>query len=253
MVYRFVAMNLLLLALFPIFGATHPSQDNQATLPKLIHTVSPFLDTKTVLAIAPGLFRSAIPGFVNLDVKLDNNGNVIFSRYVGGSSFLMIHLMESTKAAVSQWRFESVPEGAKTRNVQLRLFYDETGHVKISPYGVVLEIRYDCPNKDTVENFDTSRRYAEAKRRCEVHKQPLRTERVRIVYGLMGYRKGFWKAHEKYFPNDNFYIGGGCVEENRRFWKCEMPASQFGEVSFCQKCRVASAKWERQHKQVKFE
>ena len=253
MVYRSVVMNLLLLALLSTMNAGNLSQSNPLPLPKLIHTVSPFFDAQTVLATASGFSRAAIPGFVNLDVEISNEGKILSTKYVGGQPFLMIHLMESTKAAISQWRFESVPEGDKTRKVQLRLFYDETGHVKVSPYEITLDINYDCPSKDAIDQFASTRRFTLSEKQCEVHKQLLRSEKVKIVYGLLGYRKGFWKAHEKYFPHDNFYIDGGCVVESRYYGKCIIPAPEFGEISYCPKCRATSDRWDRQHKHVKFE
>lgn len=124
MAYRSVVMNLLVLVLLSTMNAGNLGQSNQIPLPKLIHTVSPFLDVQTVLAIASGFSRSTIPGFVNLDVEISNEGKILSSTYVGGQPFLMIHLMESTKAAISQWRFESAPEGDKKRKIQLRLFFD---------------------------------------------------------------------------------------------------------------------------------
>jgi hypothetical protein len=249
MAYRFIMMNLLLLVLLPTMDVSDLGLSNQSSSPKLLHTVPPFFDVKTVLVVAPGSSRWAIPGFVNLDTEISYEGRVLSSRFVGGNPLLMA----STKAAVSQWKFEPVAEGTETRKIQLRFFYDEEARVKISPYEITLEVKYQCPSKDEIEKFESSKRFRITKEQCEVHKQPLRVETVEIVYGLAVFRKGFWKAHDKHFPNDNFDIGGGCVMWTRQYGNCAIPPPQFGEVSFCQKCRETSARWQKQHKHAKFE
>lgn len=248
MIYRFAVISLLLLATSPMLITRDEDWNNQSPPPKLVHTVPPFFDTKITLIMASGFSRSAIPGFADVDVEISNDGKVLSGRFVGGHPLLMA----STKAAISQWKFEPIAEGAETRKVQLRFFYNEGASVKISPYEITLDVKYECPSKDDVEKFEVSQSFKLTKNQCEVHKRSLGVETVKIIYGMMGYRKGFWKAHEKDFPHDNFYIGGGCVIVNRQYGKCEIPAPQFGEVSYCQKCREASANWERQHKHAKF-
>jgi Gram-negative bacterial TonB protein C-terminal len=240
MIYRFVLMNLLLLALLPAIGVRNFTHNSHTVSPKLIQTVPPFFDSKIVI--------SATPGTATFNVEISSEGSVLSSKFVGGHPLLM----ESTKAAINQWKFEPVAENSEARKIQLRFFYEPEPQVRVYPYGITLDVKYECPNKTEAENFVPPSIFKESEEQCEVHKQRLRVEMVRIGYGLMMYKKGYLKAQRKYFPNASFSIDGGCVITTRQYGKCEIPPPQFGEVSYCQKCREASAKWNREHKHVKF-
>lgn len=240
MIYRFIVVSLILMSFLPKTGVSNLGLNNQSSAPKLLHSESPFLNSEGVLA--------SMPGTATFDVEISNDGTVRSSKFVGGHPFFAA----PTKAAIELWKFESTTKNTETRKIQLRFFYDYEPQVRVYPYGITLDVNYECPNKNEAEKFVPPPIFKESEEQCEVHKQRLRVEMVRIGYGLMMYKKGYLKAQRKYFPNDNFSIDGGCVITTRQYGKCEIPPPQFGEISYCQKCREASAKWNREHKHVKF-
>lgn len=250
MFHRFFTLNVWVVAILSVIGARDLS--DQASPPKIIKTVAPYFDIQTVALLAPGFnstTMTAIPGNAILDVEISNDGKVLSSRFIGGHPYLMT----VTKTAVNQWVFEPVVDSSEIRKVKIRFDYNYEPIVEISPYKITLDVKYDCPNKLEIVKPAKPPVPKISEKRCKVHGQHLRVEEVVIAYGLMGYKKGFLKAEEKYFPNDNLYIGGGCVINTRQYGKCEIPTPKFGEISYCQKCRTAATKWEKAHKNARFE
>ena len=60
---------------------------------------------------------------------------------------------------------------------------------------------------------------------CELHNITTLPDRVHIEYGL--FDRGFLLARDKYFPNAWTWVGGGCVEQEKKTQ----------EVKYCPKCR----------------
>jgi hypothetical protein len=67
---------------------------------------------------------------------------------------------------------------------------------------------------------------------CAVHQERLRSGIVRIVYGLVVANKS---GADGEFPNSNRVYYGGCVAF----------CYERAEVLFCQRCRRAELKWEK--------
>jgi hypothetical protein len=74
---------------------------------------------------------------------------------------------------------------------------------------------------------------SEALRVCPVHDQPLRSEDVPIVYGLIHFTQGHVQAREMWFPFANEVAYDGC---------CVGP-QQRATVLFCDACRQESLVW----------
>ena len=74
---------------------------------------------------------------------------------------------------------------------------------------------------------------------CQVHKDNLEADRVRIAYGLIILPQEYLEAEERQFPNSNKVAYGGCV------WREDSP--EFAYVFFCTQCRDEETRWEAQH------
>ncbi len=72
-----------------------------------------------------------------------------------------------------------------------------------------------------------------AKKRCEVHGEILKKDKVPIAYGYI--RDYYPAARKELFPNSNKRALGGCVEKK----------AQNKVVSYCAKCRAAEEKYNR--------
>ncbi len=233
MIVRLIAMVLLLFLGVP---TTKPIVNSQSSPPQLIHAVPPFINSKVVML--------ATPGFANLKIEIDTIGKVISSHFNSGHPLLMA----ASKDALSQWQFEVQKNSIDVRTLEV---YSRDAKVKISPYDISLDVSYECPNENQ-SALPVSDTRQEIKVQCKVHKKLLKREIVDVVYGLQSYRRGFLKAQERYFPNDNFYFGGGCVIMTDTYGRCEMGPAKFAIASFCQKCRAASKNWVKRHKNTPF-
>lgn len=76
--------------------------------------------------------------------------------------------------------------------------------------------------------------------RCPVHGEELKTDRLRIAYGLMlypdGYRDSLREAAPA-FPYANDRVTGGCMVD---------PNRKFARVHYCTQCRDAKEAWAEQ-------
>lgn len=78
--------------------------------------------------------------------------------------------------------------------------------------------------------------------KCEVHGEILQLDIIPVSYGLSvpvdpkSYQE-YWDARLHLFPHSNLTMDGGCIEGPER-----------AEVLYCQKCRDAEAKWQREHR-----
>lgn len=69
--------------------------------------------------------------------------------------------------------------------------------------------------------------------RCAVHDVAFETDVVPIESGMLMIVPGRYEARKAGFPNDNLFVGGGCVGGDvGKAW-----------VKFCPACRAACAAW----------
>jgi hypothetical protein len=102
----------------------------------------------------------------------------------------------------------------------------EVVYKKIAPLDIILLPRID--GKIPVE-------------KCEAHGEILQLDIISVSYGLVAFDpksyEEYWDARHRLFPHSNLWMNGGCVEGPER-----------AEVLYCQKCRDAETKWQREHR-----
>ena len=206
-------------------GLSVPSQTAEVPVVKVM--VAPYLPRIAAMVHAGGS--------VVVDVDISSEGKVTSAHVVEGHPFLT----KAVEKATQQWTFEP---GAGLRKVRLTFVYPklfaESTSVIIKPYEVTL-ISGPEPPPETVSLLPTN--FREGKTRCRVHGILLKTDRVQIIYGLMGFKVGYLEAEKKLFPNSHKKAFGGCLVE----------ATKFAEVAYCPKCRRAESKWGQEHRHVK--
>ena len=74
-----------------------------------------------------------------------------------------------------------------------------------------------------------------ALKKCPLHGVALKTENVRITYGLPSFVPGYFQAQKRLFPDANSTVLGGCVVSK------DSPVME--TVKFCPKCRAAEKRW----------
>jgi hypothetical protein len=88
------------------------------------------------------------------------------------------------------------------------------------------------------------RRLLEGKPFCKVHHEYLKTDIIKITYGLEDRKPEREEAEANLFPNSNRIVQGGCFPELKRF-QC---------VLYCSQCRHAEIQWgSKPHPSVPFE
>jgi len=75
---------------------------------------------------------------------------------------------------------------------------------------------------------------------CQVHKDNLKPDRVRIAYGLILPCQEYLEAQERQFPNSNKFAHGGCIVRK----------PEVAYVLFCTRCREQETRWEAQHQRA---
>ena len=93
--------------------------------------------------------------------------------------------------------------------------------------------------KKRLRRFKESCPELENKEICRAHRENLKADAVRIVYGLILPPPEREEAEAKLFPNSNKVAYGGCIVQEQES-TC---------VEYCQSCREAESKWEVQHGQ----
>jgi len=83
---------------------------------------------------------------------------------------------------------------------------------------------------------------------CKVHGDVLKTEKVRIEYGLFNFNQDWLlgTGRTKLFPNANQFITEVCKTDKdiRDDGSCVRRAGpKYREVLYCQKCRDAEKEW----------
>lgn len=203
---------------------------------QVLYSVSPEIPS------AAGVARAK--GDVELIITIASDGNVLSVFIPKGHALLR----ECTKQAVKQWRFTASPGNQNSSLLQMTFRYDikdrHTYSLQVLPFeqNYTLAVQ-PMPQPEVVSYILADEEAGITK--CKVHNTLLRKDRVDIIYGLMGFQKGYWQARKKLFPNANSYIGGGCVVET--------DSPRYAEVLYCVHCRKAAGKWARQHRHLQFE
>jgi TonB family protein len=223
----------ILMAFSSPFSSVRPQETES---PKVIETTFP---------VYPPIASAAhASGTVVVDIEIDQDGKVASAKVSRGHPLLA---GVSRNAALS-WRFEAA---TGIRKVSLTFDFDASScrgsNTTVSPYHLRIEpapIVYRPP--DTVSYIPPD----SAEIMCPLHKTRLQRDRVEIVYGLIGFQRGYEKAQKKLFPEANSEVFGGCVIETQI--NCDgtqiQSSPKYAEVLFCAKCRRAQAEWNRKHR-----
>ncbi|HYE73215.1 MAG TPA: energy transducer TonB [Blastocatellia bacterium] len=209
---------------------------------------------EVILTVAPKIKRAAAlvhtGGDVKIEATIDAEGKVKATKVLSGHPWLH----QSTIESVSQWRFSTSTRVIEDRTITLTFQYPllrpAIEPVVVQPYGIKLKPSFDCPvYSDTADYLPSN--FEQLSKKCRVHGTFLKGDKVPIIYGLLEYRKGYFEAQLRFFPNENTFVSGGCLiitEEEDGYGSCKRPEPKFGVVAYCQKCRLAASKWRKQHK-----
>ena len=197
-------------------------------LPAIVSSVPP-----TISSIAIAVHAS---GKVVVELSLDSEGKVVAQRVIEGHPLFR----KATEEAASQWRFAVADE--RSRVVQLTFIYSTRNYgepfaLSILPYGINLIPKLPEP-PDTVSYIPSDWHAGDI---CKVHGEVLQKDKVEIVYGLIGFRKGYLDAEKKSFPNANTKVYGGCLVEFEKY----------AEVLYCRRCRMAEQRWGQKNRHRK--
>lgn len=228
----------LLITLILSFAATvSPSQvDPQPSeLPKVRLVSAPKIPT---LAKFLGVGNK-----VEAELKLDAKGAVTSVQILEGDPLFG----GVTEYALEAWRFEPSEDKAAIRSVRLTVLFSpfaragKQSSVIIKPYNLDLDnLPPEIKREDRVSLIPST--WREGRDSCKVHDEILKKDKVEIVYGLVGFKRGYLEAEERQFPNSNTVIYGGCLVDY----------AKYAEVLYCRKCRMAKAKWIQAHRKNKF-
>ncbi|HEY0350372.1 MAG TPA: energy transducer TonB [Pyrinomonadaceae bacterium] len=213
------------------FAAPHIQTAEQNENPKVVDAKAPEYPSIALVAHASGR--------VLLEVEIDSNGSVLTSRFISGHPLLILF---SRKAALG-WRFE--PSSQVVRKVRLEFDFDidasRCNLVKtITPYHLLIA---PTPPPETLSYIRD-----DGKTDCEVHRTRLIRDRVQIIYGLVDQPKPYQRAEQKFFPNANSEIFGGCLVETETCDGVERQwSAKYADVLYCPKCRRTQQQWVKKH------
>ena len=195
-------------------------------------------------------------GTVVVSLEIDSHGVVVSSRPISGHPLLLA----ASRRAASSWRFEPTADQSPTRNLQLKFDFVSPGEAKrcsdadayevITPYYLRVYAQFSRPPETISEIANESELGS-----CPVHDDSLLKDKVEIRYGLTLFKKGYLSAEEKYFPYANTRYSGGCVIESDTdpcTGKIIQTSPLYAEVVYCKKCRIAQAKWLKNHKRTRY-
>ncbi|MDQ2856159.1 MAG: energy transducer TonB [Acidobacteriota bacterium] len=225
------------------FGSSLPGYQTQ----KSPETPS-VLEAKAPTYPRQALFVHAM-GTVKVDVQIDRGGKVASARVASGHPLLG----SPAREAALEWRFEPSATGESNRTATLTFDFlaepEVCGelHSAVSPYHLQIYPPQQLSQGPTIENDVPPQLVGTL---CKIHRAPLQKDTVRIQYGLMSFKPGYWKAEEKLFPNDNSVAYGGCVLETQIdicTGKEIQLSPKYADVLFCSACRLAALKWSKSH------
>jgi TonB family protein len=211
------------------FAWIQPQTDKE---PELISTIAP--------AIPRLAARLGIRTNVVIELQINSSGTVNSAQFIAGHPLLQRTALD----ACLQWKFST--SEALLRTIRVTLVYpkpswDESTRVLILPYQIELQANLEPPS-DTVSYIPQD--FKAGRNRCKVHGTALEKDKVKIIYGLMGFKAGYPEANRRLFPHSNIVdYGGGCVI------KSDNP--KYAEILYCRRCRKAEAKWSKAHRKEK--
>ncbi|PYS51016.1 MAG: hypothetical protein DMF68_05600 [Acidobacteria bacterium] len=210
--------------------------------PKVINATVP---TYPIIAAMAHVF-----GKVEVEVETNAKGDVASAKAISGHPLLC----GTSEEAAKRWRFELEPKDKNNRSLQLTFDFknpsDVSCNVKpvfINPYYVEINFVYKLPEfSDTINHIPPESKG----KRCPVHGELLKRDKVEIIYGLIEFKPEYLEAEKRLFPYANTEDYGGCVIDNvvNPCDGTEVQASpKYAEVLYCQRCRIAEAKWNKTH------
>lgn len=202
------------------------------TEPKVVHAEMP---------VYPALGHSlSAAGAVKITVEIAQDGQVIAAKIVSGHPVLRAATLE----AAQKWLFETSDEIA-LRQAELVFEFTLPHEIgcqaqAVTPYHFKIPVPFRSPIQETVSYLPAD----SDGQRCEVHGVLLRRDKVDIVYGLLRYKPGYWRAQQRHFPNANSWVGGGCgIVEIVNPCTGETFHTKYAEVLYCPRCRRAETRW----------
>ncbi|HJP95845.1 MAG TPA: energy transducer TonB [Candidatus Saccharimonadales bacterium] len=200
-------------------------------------------DPQIISAVAPAIpllaDRARVSSNVIIELEINSSGKVLSAEVIEGHPLLR----NATLKACLQWRFSSAEVARRT--VRLTFIYPKPSlegslHIVVLPYGIELQANLEPP-PETVSYIPVD--YQAGKARCQVHRTALEIDKVKIVYGLVGFKAGYSEAARQLFPHSNKVYYGGCVLTD--------DSPKYAEVLYCRRCREAEAKWSIEHRKEK--
>jgi TonB family protein len=212
----------------------------------------------TAAPVYPPIARAAnVQGEVIVSVSVNAQGDVIAAQVLEGH----VLLRKVAESAALKWKFNSLSQTSNTRVGQITFSFkfelEEAVEVKdditFMPPGR-LELIHKIPTIRPIQKVDG--RIPEET--CPLHGERMRPGLADISYGLpkgessypndlahiwqnirqkIRRRFSYNEAARKYFPESNFWVGGGCMVgvENK------------AETLYCQSCRNAELNWRKKH------
>jgi TonB family protein len=232
------------LALVALLGSagTAAQESADARWPKVLFANAP---PYPAVAAAARAF-----GTVVVVVKIDADGQVTTAKARSGHPLLA----KASEKAAEGWRFEVSTDGQAERGAELTFEYDaecantETGkQSQPAPYHVVIRNHHTPAELSDTESHIPPDSVG---KRCPVHGEWLRRDKVDIAYGLIDFKPAYLKAEKRSFPYANEVAYGGCViwvEINPCTGARRQGSPRFAEVLYCTRCRAAKAQWSKAH------
>ncbi|HEX8369700.1 MAG TPA: hypothetical protein VF604_14235 [Pyrinomonadaceae bacterium] len=208
--------------------------------PRFLILILPLLvcfHTATAQQNQPALVSFVSPAGVNYDIvkyhadktrielNLDNEGKVVFIKLLEGNAILYVKI----KNDLAKWKFAESSESQ--RSVVLETDYSDKKMI-ISPYRVEVKIVIPEVMSLIPQNWE------EGSHSCEVHREVLIKDKIRINYGSAVFLYDFaayQSVEPKLFPHANSRYGGGCIVEE--------DSPKYVETLYCHKCRAAESAW----------
>lgn len=213
-------------------------------------------------AVAPEVprivFEARITGTVAVTLSVDSKGSVRTAQVIEGHPLLR----QATRKAALRWRF--APAANETRSVWMTFAFQRIVDSEMTVEVSLYNIRLFAKNRsETIKPLMRDIRllvklqkhsdvgsflpedFKEGETRCEVHKQILKKDKVKIAYGLPANVDGYFAIKEKFFPNSRKVALGGCVVSE------ESPT--YAYVAYCRVCRNAETQWWKTHSKTEAE
>jgi TonB family protein len=202
-----------------------------------------------------------VQGEVIVSVSVNAPGDVIAAQVLEGHALLR----KAAESAALKWKFNSLSQSTNTRVGQIifsfKLALEEAvgvnDDVTFTPPGR-LEITHKIPTIRPIQGTIRPIQGRILGETCPLHGRRMQLGLANILYGLpeaeIGYpndlahiwqnirekirrRNSYYEAARKYFPESNFWVGGGCM----------VGVEKKAETLYCQSCRNAELRWRKKH------